>query len=310
LTIFINFVNNFHPAIKFTCEYDFVTRSVVFLDLIIWVDNDGFIQTDLHTKENSKNSYLLPSSNHPSHISKNIPYSLAFRILRNCSQVERCEVRLEELKTKLLDRGYRSKVIDSAISRVKQLNRSDILEKVVRVDMSKDRVRAVFRFDMRLPNLSAIFRKNWQTMVSDDLRLHPVYPKPPMICYTRGKNQREELCRAKLPPARTRVTARGQEDGFRKCGRARCRLCPFTGQTTRPGTILKSVKLSHSGEELAIRGNMSCTSSNILYIGPVLRGTECALTSHSTVGRLVRLLRRDSAATGTPLSSSAMRIPQ
>ena len=93
---------------------------------------------------------------------------------------------LEELKTKLLDRGYRSKVIDSAISRVKQLNRSDILEKVVRLDKIKDRVRAVFWFDMRLPNLSAIFRKNWQTMVSDDLRLHPVYPKPPMI--TRRKN--------------------------------------------------------------------------------------------------------------------------
>ena len=264
-------MNSFHPAIKFTCEYDFETRSVVFLDLIIWVDNDGYIQTDLHTKENSKNSYLLPSSNHPSHISKNIPYSLAFRILRNCSQVERRDVRLEELKTKLIDRGYRGKVIDSAISRVKQLNRSDILEKVVRVDKSKDRVRAVFRFDMRLPNLSAIFRKNWQTMVSDDLRLQPVYPKPPMICYTRGKNQREELCRAKLPPARS-VTGRGKEDGFRRCGRARCRLCPYTGQATRPGTVMKSVKISNSGEELAIRGSMTCTSSNILYIGSCTKG--------------------------------------
>ena len=86
LLIFINFVNQIHPDIKFTCEFDFTTRSVVFLDLIIWVDDSGYIQTDLHTKENAKNSYLLPHSNHPSHICKNIPYSLAYRIKRNCSQ--------------------------------------------------------------------------------------------------------------------------------------------------------------------------------------------------------------------------------
>ena len=84
LLIFIHFVNNFHPDIKFTCEYDFSTRSVEFLDLVISVDEDGFIQTDLHIKPNAKNSYLLPTSNHPSHICRNIPYSLAFRIKRNC----------------------------------------------------------------------------------------------------------------------------------------------------------------------------------------------------------------------------------
>ena len=55
---------------------------------------------------------------------------------------------------------------------------------------------------MRLPDLSAIFRKNWKVMVSDDQRILTVFPKPPMICFTRGGNQKEELCRAKLPPLR------------------------------------------------------------------------------------------------------------
>ena len=32
LLIFINFVNSFHPSIKFTCEFNFETRAVVFLD--------------------------------------------------------------------------------------------------------------------------------------------------------------------------------------------------------------------------------------------------------------------------------------
>ena len=46
LLIFINFVTSVHPDIKFTCDYNFQTRSVVFLDLVISVDEQGYIQTD------------------------------------------------------------------------------------------------------------------------------------------------------------------------------------------------------------------------------------------------------------------------
>ena len=227
LLIFINFVNSVHPDIKFTCEFDFGTRSVVFLDLVIKVDEDGFIQTDIHTKANSKNTYLLPKSNHPSHICANIPYSLAYRVKRNCSRPEMVEQRLEELKEKLLQRDYRQRIIDNAFEKIRVLDRDKTLEKVVRVSDNEKRVRALFQFDLRLPNLSAIFRKNWQLMVSEDIRLKSVFPQTTMVCYTRGKNVREGLCTAKLPPARARL--RETEEGFRRCGKPSCRLCPFTG---------------------------------------------------------------------------------
>ena len=170
--IFLNFVNNFHPAIKFTWEYSFTTRSVIFLDLTIWVDEDGYIQTDLHTKENAKNSYLLPSSNHPSHITKNITYSLAFRIMRNCSHVERRELKFQELSDRLVARGYRRKAVESAIDKVRKLDRELMLERVVREeDSSVDRVRAIFSsgLTLRLPNLSGIRRigKPWLQMTKD-----------------------------------------------------------------------------------------------------------------------------------------------
>ena len=262
LLIFINFANQLHPDIKFTCEFDFESRSVVFLDLIIWVDESGYIQTDLHTKENAKNSYLLPQSNHPSHICRNIPYSLAYRIKRNCSQQEQCELRFVELTDKLVARGYRKRAVESAVDRVRQLDRDSILEKVIRLDNNSDRVRAVFKFDRRLPSLSVIFRKNWQTMVTDDRRLLGPFPGPPMICYTRGKNLREEVCRAKLPSGRVR---RGEEPGFKRCMRPACRLCPFTG--LQPGEVLKKVRISNSGEELQVKGKITCQTSNILYIG-------------------------------------------
>ena len=77
----------------------------MFFDLVISVYEQGYIQTDMHTKDNTKNTYLLPSSNHPSHICTNIPYSLAYKVKRNCSKPELVEQRLDELKERLLHRG-------------------------------------------------------------------------------------------------------------------------------------------------------------------------------------------------------------
>ena len=145
-------------------------------------------------------------------------------------------------------------MIESALERVRTLERSSMLEKVVRQNSeARDRVRAIFKFDRRLPNLSGIFKKTWQVMVNDDKRLLKVFPKPPMICYTRPKNVKDILCRAKLPPAR--INPRTLEDGFKKCGKG-CKLCPFTGEGTNGGGLVKSVRICNTGEDYPIRGRM------------------------------------------------------
>ena len=262
LLIFINFVNSVHPNIKFTCEFDFQSRSVVFLDLVICVDDDGYIQTDLHTKPNSKNPYLLPESNHPSHVSRNIPYSLAFRIKRNCSVQDQYNIRIVELKEKLRQRGYKRKYVDFAIEKVNKLKREDILDKLGKDMKNEGRVKAVFRFDRRLPELQSIFVKHWKTMVNEDSRMKTVFQEPPMVGFTRGKNIREQLCTAKLPPLRRSL--RPQEDGFRRCNLSGCRLCPFTGLCA--GEVQRWVRVNSTGEKLPIRGRLNCKSKNILYL--------------------------------------------
>ena len=172
-----------------------------------------------------------------------------------------------ELKERLVERGYRSRAVEDSINKVRSVTREAILDKVERDSKNNNRVRAVFRYDRRLPNISAILLKNWKTMTEDDRRLKEVYPDPPMACFTRGKNVREELCRALLPPARM---GRQLEDGFKRCGRASCRLCPYTN--IRQGSVLKSVKISSTGEDMAIKGNITCTTANIIYIGTCQKG--------------------------------------
>ena len=173
---------------------------------------------------------------------------------------------------RFVDRGYRRKMVDNSINKVKELRRLDILDKVVRKDKNSTRVRAVFQYDRRLPDISTILRKNWRTMTTDDTRLLKVFPEPPMVCFTRGRNLREEMCQARLPPLRL---PRQLEDGFRRCGRGRCRLCPYTDLSI--GQTLKSVVISSTGEELPIRGSITCTTKNILYIGTCTKGDRtCA----------------------------------
>ena len=67
----------------------------------------------------SKNSYLLTVSNHPSHCCNNIPYSLAFKILRNCIDPEQQRGQVQGAEGEDISRGYRERIVDNAVENVK-----------------------------------------------------------------------------------------------------------------------------------------------------------------------------------------------
>ena len=82
---FFNFLNYFHTTIKFDePQHNSEDNSCEFLDLKISI-KDGKIATDLYRKDTAKPRALLPSSAHPGHITSNIVYSMAFRLIRICS---------------------------------------------------------------------------------------------------------------------------------------------------------------------------------------------------------------------------------
>ena len=74
--------------------------------------------------------YLLLSSCHPAHISNNIPYSLAYSIVRICSKPELRDAQFSKLRDFLLSRDYNSSIVDSAIVRAKAIPREVALKKV------------------------------------------------------------------------------------------------------------------------------------------------------------------------------------
>ena len=153
---FLEFMNTFHSSIKFTAEFrtkshivktkwrnnklevikkplgNLRPRSIDFLDSTIWIDQKGKFQTDLYVKTCDKVTFLSPFSCHPTHIFKNIPYSLGYRIKRLCSSQECFTVRLKQLSLDLLSRGYNMKVLKAAFNRLKQVTRSEALKEVVK----------------------------------------------------------------------------------------------------------------------------------------------------------------------------------
>ena len=102
--------------------------------------------------------------------------------------------------------------------------------------------------------------------MEDDKRLKKAFGAPPMVCFSRVRNNKELLCRAKLPVSRGTVVTRGGEEGFRRCDRG-CNMCPYA----RAG-VVKTVTISSTGESYPIRGQLTCNTENCLYIATCVKG--------------------------------------
>ena len=210
---------------------------------------------DLYRKPTDQNQYLLPSSCHPAHIINNIPFSLAYRIVRICSEPDTRDQRLDELRQLLLDRNYKNNIINSAIKRAKLIPRKKAIEKVS-IDIEEKVRRPVFSvlYDPRLPALPSIVKKHWRTMVASDPHLKEAFPLPPLVAYKRPQNIRDKLVRSKIPttiPRPKRVVP-----GMSKCNN--CPICPFVKEGKR-------VKATATNFTVEINRQVNCQSRNILY---------------------------------------------
>ena len=173
----------------------------------------------------------------------------------------------------LLDRDYKSGIIDAAINRAKAIPRVEALKKVVR-PKTTNRPVFVVRFDRRLPSVTQITRRHWRTMISD-LYLAKVFPEPPLVAYTRPQTIRDKLIRAKVPPAKTRP--RRVIPGMHKCGK--CDICPYVKTE-------KLVKATYTNEIVHLHKQFDCQTSNLVYI------VECTKCKDQYIGQTGKTLEK------------------
>ena len=265
LHTFLMELNNIHPSIKFTMSHTTPPtmenpgcdcnseQAIQFLDTSCKIIG-GKIITDLYRKETDRNQYLLPSSCHPAHVTGNIPFSLAMRIVRICAVKEDREKRFVELRDLLLARDYKLKSIEAAIQKARNIPRQEALKKVHR-DKASTRPVFVINFDPRLPSIPAIVKKHWRTMVQDP-RMKEIFPQPPLVAYKRPPNIKDKLIRAKVPKL-TRSRPKRNIPGMKRC--LNCGVCPFVIEG-------KTVKSRSNNTTVDINTSVSCTSSNVVYL--------------------------------------------
>ena len=263
---FFDKINKIHPSIKLTmthtsknseptsekchCEE---TPSIQFLDTSCSIVNRR-IKVDLFRKKSDRNQYLLTSSCHPVQTTKNIPYSLALRIIRVCNEPVERDLRLKELKDMLIFRNYPNNLVDRAIDKAREVPRELALRKVTR---NKQTNRPVFAisYDPRLPAINNIQTKHWRSMTSQNQYLAEVFPEPPLTAYKRQSNLRQHLIRAKVADHPS-LRPKRESKGMKMCGKG-CTACPY---------ILQAKNITHRKTNWKLNKKLDCNSYNIVYM--------------------------------------------
>lgn len=243
---FIQKFNNFHPSIKFS--HQFSRTSVNFLDVTVTI-SEGQLATKLFRKPTDRHQLLHFQSSHPRHCKTGIPYSQAHRFKRLCSDrtdfIENCN----RLKSSLVKRKYPEKLIDDAITRADQLNRTEILKGKDGNDSSAQ-TNLVLTFSSSAPKVSAILKRHHNILTESD-NLKKIFSVPPRVVYRRSKNLHDMLTSSKIGTRK--------ESGCAPCNKPRCKVCVHMQTTQNAASTSSDFKLK-------IRGSFDCDTYNAVYM--------------------------------------------
>ena len=256
LTRFIDHMNSFHRTIKFTSEYS--TTETHFLDVVIRKEENNGLTTDLFVKPTDKHQYLHSTSCHPRHCKTSIAYSQALRLRRICSNDSDFLRHSQVLKTHLVSRGHSSRAVHQAIKKVKSMPRLSVLsEKPTNRDCANKKIPLVVTYHpslppyVRLPVLTTI--SSTPQIASNVLSL-----RSPWLLSDALLTWGTSLSELRSRPLMTVPIPPIQHGMFRRT--SRCVTCQEH--------ILESdsFKSHTTGAHHKIRGHITCTTSNIIYL--------------------------------------------
>ena len=193
LKIFVDYLNNIHPTIKFTSSHSLTIAP--FLEVMVSLHR-SIIETDLFTKPTDKQQHLLSSSCHPHHTKKALPFSLALRLRRICHTDAKFKHRINELNTYLLARGYNNSFQEEQFLRAANIFRTNALQ--TKPKDSDDVVPFVVTYNPALSRISNILRKHFNILHSSN-HFKEVFKQLPFLAYRRSPNLHALLVEEQLP---------------------------------------------------------------------------------------------------------------
>ena len=154
--------------------------------------------TDLYSKPTDKHQYLYSHSCHSIHTKNSLPYCLALRLRRICSNKTYFNQRAKGMEHHLLQRGYTKGCIRDAVTKASSISREDAL-----VDKTNDnqltQVPFVVTYNPKLPSRPKILKES-QSILHSSERCSTVFTEMPLVSYRRSMNLSDMLCSKRLAP--------------------------------------------------------------------------------------------------------------
>jgi hypothetical protein len=161
----------FHPTIKF--EFEYSRKSVNFLDLQIYVDKRGQIQTTVYRKPTTKNMVLHYGSDHSLQLKRNVVYGEFLRYKRNISTEHELRKEFSFLKKVFWNRGYPHKLVTQQANKANLIPRKSLLKDKVKTE---NKPRLIFRTPLEDTHTNKKkIRKLWEeTKIKRNIHFTPL----------------------------------------------------------------------------------------------------------------------------------------
>ena len=110
---FIQILNDIWSGLNFIPVLEDINKTIIFLDLKIYIDSTFKIQYEHYVKPTSSRRYLHFDSHNPMSMKTNIVRMEAERIIKNCSEIKNIYNHLDNLKMAFENSGYPSQFINN-----------------------------------------------------------------------------------------------------------------------------------------------------------------------------------------------------
>ena len=196
------------------------------------------------------------------------------RIKRICSTIENFKHYCTELKQKFIQKGYEPELLEKNISKVKTLNRNDMLQRKNQENSGKARIPLTLTYNGFLPNISKVFRKHWNLLLIND-SLKETFNCQPITAFKRNVNLRELIGSNKIEQGKVKKRQ------AKKLKPGKCFPCLTNTRTLCCRQIKKATtfKSQQTKRTYRIFHNVNCTSSYVIYL------MECTLCNKQYVGK-------------------------
>ena len=159
------------------------------------------------------------------------------------------------MKDRFLKRGYKEAWIETATSRFSGITQTECLTNK-RPKQTEQRVCCAIEYSPVSKDIKKAIKKYWYIIDTDPF-LKKCLPNPPRVVHKRPPNLLNMLVRADLPPPAPSHFLSDIPPGNYPCGR--CQQCNFTRKSN-------SFNHPHTGKKYNIRGMITCSTANVIYM--------------------------------------------